>query len=419
MRTQLLALIALAGCQDPTIDPGGTPSVGGPSSCEATLATPSAGALDVADSSDAFGWDLYQSIADAQDGNLFFSPFSITAALSMTYAGAAGETAEEMADVLYVSSDDESYHSGYGELIRTILPQPEDCAVELSIANRLFGQEGFPWLTPFLDITANDYGAPLEDIDFGADPEQARAYINDWVAEQTADRITDLLPPGILTADTVMVLTNAIYFKANWMEAFKESQTLDGVFSLADGSTVTTPLMYRSGEANLARVGNVSALELPYDGGLQSMVVLLPDDTSALPELEAGLSNDFVDEVMDAMVAVPDAEVLLPRFSIDARVDLKQRLVELGMPTAFQKGAANLTNMAGPEAANLFILDALHRAFIEVNEAGSEAAAATAVVVNNESAGPGFYANHPFVFLIRDNATGAVLFLGRVSDPTE
>lgn len=420
MRTQLIALAVLAGCQAPVTEPNGDPPVDTPaSSCEATLATPSADALAVADSSDAFGWDLYQSVADVEDGNLFFSPFSITAALSMTYAGAAGETADEMASVLHISSDDTAYHSGYGELIRTVLPQPEDCAVELNIANRLFGQDGFPWLTPFLDITAEDYGAPLEDIDFQADPEQARVYINDWVADQTAERITDLLPPGTLTAQTVMVLTNAIYFKADWMEAFKESETFDGNFSLADGSTVTTPLMYRSGEANIGRVGSVSALELPYDGELQSMVILLPDDPGGLSELEAILSNDLIDEVMASVSPVPDAEIIVPRFTIDARVDLKQRLIELGMPTAFLEGMADLTNMVDAADASLFIEDALHRAFIEVNEAGSEAAAATAVVVGQESAGPGFYADRPFVFFIRDNATGAVLFLGRVSDPTE
>ncbi|MEL6342383.1 MAG: serpin family protein [Myxococcota bacterium] len=421
MRSVILLMAVLAGCDadEPNPASSGEPDDKGGSTCVPSDVVASEGARSAAGSSDAFGWDLYQSLAESEEGNLFFSPFSITAALSMTYAGAAGGTAEEMATVLHVQGEDAAYHQGYGDLLDVIVAEQEGCAVQLNLANRLFGQTDFPWLDPFLDITATDYNAPLEEIDFIADPGAAQDDINGWVGDQTADRITDLIPDGVINSYTRLVLANAIYFKADWLNQFDEEQTFDSDFALEDGSTVEVPMMFREGAARLGNVEGAQALELPYDGEMQSMILLLPEYDQDLSDLEARLDNDFIDGVVQSLSEIEDAVVMMPRFTIDARVPLKAQLIALGMPSAFDNTVADLTKMASREDANLFIQDALHRAFIEVNEAGSEAAAATAVVVGDESAPPGFYAQRPFVFLIRDNATGTVLFLGRVVDPSE
>jgi serpin B len=416
MNTIPVLISVLLGCSSggPAAD-SGDPA---PSTCTIEGREVTDGALAAAGANNAFAFDLYGRLAGGE-GNLLFSPYSMTAALNMTYAGAAGQTAAELAAVLRVA-DSADWHAGVGELLATTDDLAGYCEVDLATANRLFGQQDYPWLESFLAVTAEDYLAPLEEVDFISDPEGVRQEINEWVAGQTNERIQDLLPAGVLTADTRMVLTNAVAFEASWRAQFDPGETRDGEFRLAGGGSVTAPMMHRTGGFKLGWSDGVSAAALEYDGGAQSMILLLPDEADGLGALEASLDSALLDDLLAGLGEDDEAEIYLPRFTLSEDVPLKDLLIEMGMPTAFEMGAADFSNMADVQSTGepLYIQDALHKAFIDVNEEGTEAAAATAVVVGTESAPPTFYADHPFAFLIRDNDTGAILFMGRVVDPS-
>ena len=395
-----------------------------PVDCEdVSLVAPSDAAQAVADASNAFAMDMYGEVLDrAQPNqNLFFSPFSIASAVGMTLAGAEGETEAQMRAVFHVGDDEIAHHLGYGELSPVVFGKATECeTTTLNMANRLFGQTAYPWLDSFLDVTSLDYGAELEELDFGDDPEGARVHINDWVAEQTENRIEDLLPVGSINGLTPLVLANAIYFDANWEHPFEPSQTRNSSFTRADGSTVTVPMMSQELSARVAMVDGVKALELDYDGGAQSMVLMMPENPDEDLAPASAFDGLLIDRIEDELADGGDVYLAMPRFSFTQETDLKSVLQELGMVDAFLEASADFSGMADASSGEqLYISGAFHKAFIAVDEAGTEAAAATAVVVGTESA-PGFefIADRPFEFYIRDNSTETILFMGRVQDPT-
>jgi len=407
MRTlSLLALFALACAPTPPRD-----------ARVVDQRTPELG--PVVDGNNALSLDLYQEVA-GEPGNLFFSPFSITSALSMTWAGAADTTSDEMATVLHATGDETTWHQQLGALTRDLSGDHEGRGYTLNVANKLFGQTGYPWKQPFLDVTATDYGAPLQELDYTADPEAARHTINQWVADQTMDRIPELLPQGSVEDTTRIVLANAIYFKADWALQFDPADTSDQTFHLADGGTVTVPMMSREGGGRVAHLADpaLTVLQLPYQDDEVSMVVLLPDAIDGLPDVESALTPEALDGWIGQVSDADDAYISLPKFELHQKLPLAPILADLGMPTAFDPNAADFTGMADVPTEPLYIQDVLHEAWVKVDEQGTEAAAATGVVVGTTSAMEPVVCDHPFVFLIRDDLTGTILFLGRVEDPS-
>ena len=378
----------------------------------------------VADGNTAFAIDAYQATVETEDGNLFFSPFSISAALSMTLAGAAGDTHTQMADVLHADLEAE-WHATFGALIRDLSGKKRGRDYELAIANRLFGQADYPWLEGFLDTTELDYGAPLEEVDFTNETEQARRTINRWVANQTRDRIDELLEPGILDTDTRLALVNAIYFLGDWAEPFEEDATSDQPFALLDGSTVDVPMM--STTFDHVSVGGdelADVLQLPYKGDELSMLVVLPKADDGLPALEAALSVDRLNGWIESL-EVQSTWVKMPKIGMRTSLKLKPLLSDLGMPLAFDPDYSDFSAMApnGGVDGVLYINEVVHEAFVEIDELGTEAAAATAVIMNREYSAPPppaeFTVDHPYLFLIRDDLTGSTLFIGRVTNPAD
>jgi len=376
--------------------------------------------------SNGFTWDMYGAlVADAGDDNVFFSPFSMTSALGMTLAGAEGQTQTEMSDVLGVSGDEAAWHTALGALTRD-LSGDLDRGYTLHIANKLFGQQEYPWNEDFLAVCSDDYGAPFEPVDFVSDPEAERVAVNEWVADQTEDRIEDLLPIGSVTVDTRLVLANAIYFLADWETQFDPEDTRDGAFHKLDGSTVTAPLMSLDTEGveehhiETAWTDDAAIVRLPYKDDEVSMILVVPHALDGLPDLEAGLDAARFDQWVADLEPAGDVLVTMPKFEFEWEADLVPVLEDLGMPSAFDRETADFTGMADtpPEEGRLRITGVFHKAFVKVDEVGTEAAAATGVVVGTDSAPEPIYADHPFLFAIRDDLTGAILFVGRVTDPS-
>ncbi len=379
-----------------------------------------------------FAFDLYQQLAaspTADGKNMVFSPHSVSVALGMLYAGTAGQTKTQLADALAWSQSgltDEALHTAFNDLDLQLSSRGQGAQgsdgepFRLRVVNATWAQEGYDFLASFLDTLALNYGAGVNLLDFAAEPEPSRETINAWVAEQTEDRIPELLPQGSVTSDTRLVLTNAVYFNAAWASKFKHELTADAAFHLLDGSTVQVPTMNQSASfrmAALEKAGGLTAVELPYDGGEVAMLLLKTDGGFA--DLEAALSPELLAE-LDAQLAPNQVQVLLPKFAFRQKESLAGALSALGMTDAFDPGAADLSGIDGTK--DLVVTDILHDAFIKTDEDGTEAAAATGVVVGETSAPPPpvpVAFDHPFVYVIRDVQTGAVLFLGRVLDPRQ
>jgi serpin B len=368
----------------------------------------------------AFALDLYAKIRE-QKGNLFLSPFSISTALAMTSAGARGNTLDEMQKALHLP---EKPHAAFGELLKKINAAGAKGKYELTTANAIWAQQGFPWRAEFTDLVNKNYGAGFMPVDFAGKPEAARQRINAWVEKETKEKIKELIPAGVIDALTRMVLTNAIYFKGNWASQFKKSNTKDQPFHLDGGTKAEVPLMHQAGtysygEATFGSGERAQVLALPYVGKELSMIVLLPE-AGKLAALEAKLSAENLAR-WTAPLREQKVNVYLPRFKLemDQPLFLNEPLIALGMKDAFDDEKADFFGMqSGKEV--LYITAVLHKAFVDVNEEGTEAAAATGVVVGVRSAPAKptvFRADRPFLFLIRDNATGSVLFLGRYSGP--
>ncbi len=367
-----------------------------------------------------FAADLYRRLCH-EDGNLFFAPASISTALAMTFAGAAGQTAAEMAQTLHFHAEDDQLHLRMQALQQLLNSTDDTQGVRLSIANRLWGQQSYDFLTPFLDVTREQYAAELARLDF-QQTEAARQTINAWVEQQTQGKITDLLPPGVLSAATKLVLTNAVYFHGSWASPFDPDQTRDEEFHLTQAESVTVPTMFRTGMYQYSEPEGLQLLDLPYGDGSLSMIVLLPREREGLADLEARLTDDNLQQWIAGLRRRPVVEVHLPRFQSTSQFELSDTLQTLGLKSAFNAGSADFSGMTGER--DLFLAAVIHKAFVDVNEEGTEAAAATGAVMAPTSAiggtpppPPVFRADHPFVFLIRDNRTGALLFMGRTIDP--
>jgi serpin B len=368
----------------------------------------------VAGSNNQFAVDIFRELSAAKAGqNVLVSPLSISTALAMTYTGARGETARQMADALHFTLPDDRLHAAFGDLLADLGAERQ--GYELSIANRLFGQQAFGFKPPFLQTLSGDYAAPLEALDFESMPDDARVHINNWVSERTQDRILDLLPQGSIDNATRLVLTNAIYFNGEWKSKFKKEATREAPFYLTGNSQTQASLMYQKEEFHYGRFGDVQILEMPYVGGDVSMVVLLPDAVNGLPALEASLSAESLDTQLAALQET-EVEVYLPKFTFKSEFELPDALQTLGITDLFVPGVADLTGMADAE---LYVTRAIHKTFIDVNEEGTEAAAATGITIGVTSVPPPppvFRADHPFLFALRDRHTGSLMFLGRVME---
>jgi len=393
--------------------------------------SPSGAASDVASvvkGNTAFACDLYARLRST-DGNLFLSPYSISACLAMVREGAAGNTAEQMDAVFHFPKAGlGTGFKGLGVALQAPLVREggggrdvkKVPAYEIAIANRLFGQVGYAFRPSFIDQMRTAYGAGLEQLDIERDPSGAREKINGWVEDQTHNRIRDLLPLGSPTPDTRLVLVNAIYFRSAWQEPFQERATLDAPFHKADGTDVDARLMRRTAHFRYLGTEDVQVLDLPYRQGAMSMVVILPREKDGLPAVEAKLTpamiEGWVRDMKSAKVAVS-----FPKLEITSSFDLTKTLADLGMDDALSAERADFSRMTEKEP--LFIGLVVHKAFVAVDEAGTEAAAATAVAmragsVSRPSKPVVFRADRPFLFLIRHRVTGQILFLGRVLDPS-
>ena len=369
------------------------------------------------DGNNGFAWALYDELR-GEPGNLFFSPFSIYAALSMTYAGARGSTAAQLHDVLRITGDDAQHHAAFGALLRDLNGEKEGRGYELDIANRVYAKLGLEIEQSYLDLVETDYDAPLGLLDFADDPEAARSTINEWVAEQTRDLIQQLLPPGSITQNTAMVLANAIYFHARWARQFQPELTADAPFTRPDGSEVTVPMM-RAADVDarwaqdFSTDGPTAVLELDYRDREVSFVVILPPSYDRLEVAEQLLVTGGYDALL-ATGFVGEIEVQMPRFELRHEFPAAEPLQALGATDMFCNAAPDLSGIA---SESLCVDDVFHQAFISVDEEGTVAAAATAVTVGVLLAPPSFRVDRPFVFAIRDKLTGTILFLGRVEDP--
>jgi serpin B len=375
------------------------------------------------DNNNAFAFDLYRSLhADAQGGNLIYSPYSISLALAMTYAGAGGETESQMAQTLHFLPQDQ-LHPAFNALDLQLAERgkasSEDQApLQLKIANAVWAEQTYPFLQSFLDTIGLNYGAGIRLGDFINQYEAVRREINDWVSDQTEGRIKDLIPEGVLDSDTRMALVNAIYFKADWLNPFEADSTHDAPFHLLDGSEVTVPMMNQDAFIPYAKGDGWQAIELAYAGEMAAMDILVPDEDS-FEEVESSLDYETASAILSNLQPTSVA-LALPKFKFESEFGLADQLKALGMADAFDPDKADFSGMS--DRNDLYISAVLHKAFVAVDEKGTEAAAATAVIVGVTSA-PAFDVtmtiDRPFIFLIRDIPTGQILFVGRVLNPAQ
>lgn len=361
-----------------------------------------------------FAVDLYARLR-AEDGNLILSPYSISTALAMTYAGARNETARQMAEVLHFPLDGERLHPACAALESAVREASEGPDCTLRVANALWGQQGDGFLDAFLSLIQQYYGAGFHTVDFARAPEDTRQTINRWVADQTQNIVRELLRKGDLDRSVMLVLTNAIYFKGTWGQQFDPRDTKDSPFWIAAGQSVVVPMMTQTGTFAFASHDEVDVLEMPYAGDRLSMVVLLPKTVDGLASVEQSLNKTNLDRWLGRWRHNKLMRVSVPRFKLDFRTDLAAILESMGMSDAFKTGRADFSGMTGQR--DLFIDKVIHQAQIDVNEEGAEAAAATAVTIKRGAAPAEYVANHPFLFLIRDKQTKSILFMGRVVHP--
>ncbi len=366
----------------------------------------------------AFAIELYGQVRN-QHGNLFFSPASISTALAMTYAGASGSTAAEMQSTLHFTLPAARLHSAMCALLGNL--NAAHTGYQLRVADALWSQQDEKFLPAYLALTKTNYAAGFHPVNFKTDPDKVRLTINQWIEQQTADKIKDLLKPGVVTPDTRLVLTNAIYFKGDWQAQFDKAQTKQEDFHRSTAQTVRVPLMHRDGKLNYFNGGTFQALEIPYKGAELSMIVFLPNDLAGLPALEQWLTPASLQQSLAQLQPASKVILTLPKFKMTQQFDLNDALAALGMKHAFQRNAADFSAMNGKR--DLWISTAIHKAYVDVNEEGTEAAAATSTVMrtlslSREQEPVVFRADHPFLFLIRDNRSGGILFMGRVEDPS-
>ena len=373
------------------------------------------------DGNNAFAFDLYRQV-QGDGGNLIYSPYSISLAVAMLYGGAGGETASQIAATLHFTLPPGQFHSALNALALDLAQRPAQSMkidrkspMQLSIANAVWGQRDYPFEIAYLDLLSVNYGAGVRLLDFAAGPDAARLKINDWVDQETQGKITDILPPGSLDPTTRLVLANAVYFKAAWQEPFNEKSTSPASFTRLDGSQVQVPTMHLYTEMRYGSGDGYRAVALPYKGDLAEMLIILPDqggfgafenmlDTEHYADILSGLRSDVV-------------RLWVPKFEFTADLDLKPVLSALGMPLPFDIDKADFSNISKVE--RLFVDKALHKAYILVNETGTEASAATVLNAVPASLPQELHIDRPFIFILRDVPTGTILFIGRVLDPLE
>lgn len=410
----LIGVVIWCGCKrtsDAVIDDAPSPAVAMPAGSEA-------GALAIANNQ--FAVELWRKVA-ATRGNLAISPVSITTALAMVWRGAKGDTAAQMRAVLHFDADAGVIAPRWGRLSRAL--QDPGRRTTLRIANRLFGEAGYPFERAFVDDTRSAFGAAFEPVSFASGADAVRVHINDWVEQRTEHRIKDLLGPGALTRDTRLVLVNAIYFLADWANPFPKDSTVDQDFAGTTRKRVKT--MHAKAPYRYAKSDGVAILEMPYKSNDVAMLVLLPDRADGLAELERTLDATRL-AAWTATMTPAEVNVSLPRFTVDPAepLALAEHLAALGMPAAFDPNTADFTDIAMPSdpTKRLCLSGVFHKAFVKVDEQGTEAAATTAVggaeLTSVRPPPIPFTADHPFLFAIIDTASGLVLFLGRVIDPS-
>lgn len=364
----------------------------------------------------SFALELFRQLQPGA-GNLFFSPHSLSVALAMTYAGARRRTAKQMAAALGFDLPREQLFPAFAALNARLASLQQE-GLRLSEANSLYPQQGYPFRASFLKILEQHFGVSVTPVDYVAQAEAARLRINAWVAERTANKIIELIKPGVLDSLTRLVLVNAIYFKGAWLAPFDPTRTRPQPFWFSADEQQPVPMMGRSGSYPYARVEGAQLLELPYLGEQLAMLVILPDEKDGLPELQARLTQPNLESWLGGLRRT-EVALWLPRFRLTSSFRLDKALVTLGMSDAFDPLKADFSGMTS-DPVGLFISAAIHQAFIEVNEEGSEAAAATAVVMSLRSMPQPpvpFKADHPFIFVIRERESGAILFLGQVLNP--
>ena len=363
-----------------------------------------------------FACDLYAKLG-AEPGNVFISPYSVSTALAMTWAGARGDTAEKMGRVLHYPLNPEAVHSAAGVLMRKLEEVNQTKGCRVAIANRLFGRQGEPFRPEFLDLIDKSYGGGMERMNFAGDSEGSRKAINAWVEKKTEDRIKDLLVRDDVGRDTKLVLANAIYFKGDWETPFDKNLTASGVFMVdaaKDRLQPQVPMMKRIGTMPYFKGNGFQAVELPYVGKSLSMVVFLPDAVDGLAAFEKTLTERNLAAWLPSLRNRESIRLSLPKFTMTIRYELEKTLADMGLPLT-----GDFSGMTA--GGGLSISKVIHKAFVDVNEEGTEAAAATAVIMERGMPPPPveFKADHPFFFLIRDKAMGSILFMGRVVNPKE
>jgi len=376
---------------------------------------------NVTEANNEFALDFYYHLKDKEDGNIFFSPYSISSALAMTYEGAKGQTAKEMRSVFYFPDDDNLRRTEYAGMFNEI--NKEDKEYQLHTANALWAEKDYKFLNEYFNTVEEYYGGKVTNLDFKKNAEEARLIINNWVEEKTNNKIKDLIPSGAVNTLTRLVLTNAVYFKGDWVKQFNEDDTKDKDFRISKDNVVRVSMMERTDKEarfNYSENNELQILEMPYSGEELSMLILLPKDND-LETLENSLSAKNLSK-WKKNLKEERVKIFIPKFKFETKYFMANDLKEMGMPAAFS-GLADFSGMTGNR--DLFISQVIHQAFVEVNEEGTEAAAATAVIVALSSAIPNktpkilvFRADHPFMFLIQHNATGNILFMGRVVNPT-
>jgi serpin B len=373
----------------------------------------------IVEGNNKFAFVLYDKLRE-EKGNLFFSSYSISTALAMTYAGARGETQTQMAKVLCfppIASDanQTKFHASFEQIIKGINERGGKGAYELTVANALWGQKGYKFLNEYLALIETNYGGGFNQVDFINATEEARQTINRWVEKKTNDKIKDLIGPNVLNSLTRLVLTDAIYFKGKWASQFKKEQTKNEPFTLLDGKKIDVPTMKQTKEYGYMEANDLQGLELPYVNEELSMIILLPKKIDGLSNLEEKLNYQNLSQWLTKLYK-PTVVASIPRFKMTQPFRLDETLQLMGMVDAFQSGKADFSGMDG--TTDLFISSVIHKAYINIDEEGTEAAAATEVEMKlSIEDNPVFKADHPFIFLIRDNKSGSILFIGRVMNP--
>ena len=388
------------------------------------------GIQEVVNANNQFAFDLYSELAKTEKENIFYSPYSISAALAMTYEGAKGKTAEEIKEVFHFP-ETSVLRPNYAAIYNKINENNKE--YQLSTGNALWVQQDYLLLNDYSEAVERYYGGKASNVDFIKETEKSRQTINSFIEEQTNNKVKELIPAGQVDPLTRLVITNAIYFKGTWEWEFDKSDTRDKNFYITPENVVKTPMMYMDSDKatfNYADLEKLQILELPYKGDKISMLILLPKQGEAydyekgekitynynLEDIE--LSSEKLNEYKSEMQETKLSAIYLPKFKFDTKYFMVSTLSEMGMPTAFSM-QADLSGIDGSQ--NLYIQNVIHQAFVQVDEKGTEAAAATSIMIGIKSAMPSnvFRADHPFIFIIQEKETGNILFMGRMTDPTK